>query len=48
LTFTERGTRRETDGKMILDVNDDGVLRGRFLSSAARSNGTAEARRPER
>ena len=46
LTFTERGTRRESVGKMILDVQEDGVLRGRFSSSAARSSGTAEARRP--
>lgn len=47
LTFTERGRRRESAGKMILDVHEDGVLRGRFSSSAARSSGTAEARRPE-
>jgi hypothetical protein len=31
---------------MILDVNDDGILRGRFSSSAARSVGLVEARRP--
>jgi transcriptional regulator with XRE-family HTH domain len=47
LTFTEVGRQRESGGKMILDVNEDGVLRGRFSSSAARSSGTAEARRPE-
>jgi transcriptional regulator with XRE-family HTH domain len=47
LTFIETGRQRESGGKMILDVNDDGVLRGRFSSSAARSSGTAEARRPE-
>jgi hypothetical protein len=47
LTFTERGRQRETGGKMILDVQDDGVMRGRFSSSAAGSAGTAEARRPE-
>jgi hypothetical protein len=47
LTFTERGRRRESAGKMILDVHEDGVLRGRFSSSAAQSSGTAEARRPE-
>ena len=46
LTFTERGLQRTTDGRMILEVYDDGVLRGRFASSAARSSGTAEARRP--
>jgi cytoskeletal protein RodZ len=47
LTFTERGTERESHGKMILDVYEDGVLRGRFSSNAAQSSGTAEARRPE-
>ena len=47
LTFRERGARRQSDGRMILDVHEDGVLRGRFASSAARSTGTAEARRPE-
>jgi hypothetical protein len=46
LTFTERGLQRTTDGRMVLEVYDDGVLRGRFASSAARSSGTAEARRP--
>lgn len=46
LTFTERGHQRDSGGKMILDVSEDGVLRGRFSSSAARSSGTAEARRP--
>jgi hypothetical protein len=46
LTFTERGLRRTSEGKMILDVNDDGVLRGRFSSNAARSVGIVEARRP--
>ena len=47
LTFTERGTQRFTEGKMILDLNDDGVFRGRFSSGAARSTGLVEARRPE-
>ena len=47
LTFTERGLRRPSDGKMILSVNDDGVLRGRFSSSAAQSVGIVEARRPK-
>ena len=45
LTFTERGRRRESGGKMILEVHEDGVLRGRFASSAARSTGLVEARR---
>ena len=48
LTFTERGLVRSSEGKMILDVNDDGVLRGRFSSSAARSAGIVEVRRSER
>jgi cytoskeletal protein RodZ len=47
LTFVERGRQRESGGKMILELNEDGVLRGRFSSSAARSAGTVEARRPE-
>jgi hypothetical protein len=47
LTFIERGLRRTTDGKMILDVQDDGVLRGRFSSTAAQSVGLVEARRPQ-
>jgi cytoskeletal protein RodZ len=46
LTFTERGRRRDSGGKMILALQEDGVLRGRFSSSAAKSSGTAEARRP--
>jgi hypothetical protein len=45
LTFVERGLSRTTHGKMILDVTDDGVLRGRFSSTAAQSNGLVEARR---
>ena len=46
LTFTERGLLRPSEGKMILDVIDDGVLRGRFSSNAAQSVGIVEARRP--
>jgi cytoskeletal protein RodZ len=46
LTFTERGRRRESGGKMILDLLDGDVMRGRFSSSAAQSSGTVEARRP--
>jgi hypothetical protein len=47
LTFVEHGRQRMTEGKMILDLHDDGVMRGRFSSSAARSTGLVEARRPE-
>ena len=46
LTFSERGFRRTSGGKMILDVHDDGVLRGRFSSNAAQSAGIVQARRP--
>jgi cytoskeletal protein RodZ len=44
LNFTEQGARRPSNGKFILHVTDDGLLRGRFSSTAARSSGTAEAR----
>ena len=47
LSFIESGIQRESAGKMILELNEDGVLRGRFSSDAARSTGTVEARRPE-
>jgi cytoskeleton protein RodZ len=47
LWFIERGAERYGDGKLILDVHENGVLRGRFSSNGAQSNGTAEARRPE-
>jgi hypothetical protein len=47
LSFIESGTRRESTGKMILELHEDGVLRGRFSSDAARSTGTVEGRRPE-
>jgi cytoskeletal protein RodZ len=44
LNFTEQGARRASNGKLILHVTEDGLLRGRFSSTAARSSGTAEAR----
>jgi hypothetical protein len=44
LNFTEQGARRTSAGKFILHVTDDGLLRGRFSSNAARASGTAEAR----
>jgi hypothetical protein len=44
LNFTEQGARRPSNGKFVLHVTEDGVLRGRFSSTAARSSGTAEAR----
>jgi hypothetical protein len=45
LNFVERGTRRPTQGKFVLFVDDSGTLRGRFSSSAARSSGRVEAHR---
>jgi cytoskeletal protein RodZ len=48
LTFNERGTRRPTQGKFVLLVDDGGTLRGRFSSTAARSSGSVEAHRVSR
>jgi transcriptional regulator with XRE-family HTH domain len=45
LTFTERGTRRATEGKFVLLLDEDGMLRGRYSSDAAHSAGTVEAYR---
>ena len=45
LTFTEQGARRVSEGKFVLHVEDEGVLRGRFASNAARSAGAVQARR---
>jgi len=45
LNFVERGTRRQTQGKFVLLVDDRGTLRGRFSSNAARSSGRVEAHR---
>jgi cytoskeletal protein RodZ len=45
LNFVERGTRRQTQGKFVLLVDDSGALRGRFSTSAARSSGRVEAHR---
>ena len=45
LTFVEQGTRRETQGKFVLLVDDAGTLRGRFSSDAAQSSGRVEAHR---
>ena len=45
LNFFERGARRPTQGKFVLLLEEDGRLRGRFSSDAARSSGLAEARR---
>jgi cytoskeleton protein RodZ len=45
LTFTERGARRTSAGTFVMDVADDGTLRGTFTSDAAKSQGTSLARR---
>jgi hypothetical protein len=45
LAFTEAGTRRRSSGTFVLLRASDGHLHGRFLSEAARSAGTVEARR---
>jgi hypothetical protein len=47
LTFIERGTRRSSQGALVLQRDDDGTLRGRFSSDAAKSSGLAQLRRPE-
>ena len=43
LSFTERGTRRTSQGRLELQLTDDGVLDGRFSSGAAQSSGHARA-----
>jgi cytoskeletal protein RodZ len=45
LKFTERGSRRVSGGTMVLEVGDDGSLRGTFSSDAAQSRGTSQATR---
>jgi hypothetical protein len=47
LTFTERGARRSSQGALVLQRDDDGTLRGRFSSDAAKSSGLAQLRRPQ-
>ena len=43
LNFTERGAARTSAGRFVLHVADDGSLRGRFTSDAARSFGSSIA-----
>jgi hypothetical protein len=43
LTFARRGRYPETDGKYVLQTEDDGVLRGRY--SVAGVSGMVEGRR---
>ncbi|HYN10578.1 MAG TPA: helix-turn-helix transcriptional regulator [Vicinamibacterales bacterium] len=43
LAFTERGTRRTSQGTLKLQRADDGSLHGRFSTDAAQSSGRAQA-----
>ena len=43
LAFTERGTRRTSQGTFKLQRADDGSLHGRFATDAAQSSGRAQA-----
>lgn len=43
LNFTERGAARTSKGRFVLHRTDDGSLRGRFTSDAARSSGSSIA-----
>jgi cytoskeleton protein RodZ len=45
LTFTEHGAQRTSAGTFVMDLADDGTLRGTFTSDAAKSQGTSLARR---
>lgn len=45
LKFTERDTRRTSGGTPVMDVGDDGSLRGSFSSDAAQSRGASQATR---
>jgi hypothetical protein len=45
LSFTEKGTGRESSGNFMLFAENDELVRGRFVSDAAQSRGRAEARR---
>jgi hypothetical protein len=47
LNFTEHGTRRTSNGTFVMNVADDGTLRGTFASDAANAQGTSLARRIE-
>jgi hypothetical protein len=47
LSFTERATQRAGAGTFVMTVADDGTLRGRFVSDAAKARGTSLARRME-
>ena len=48
LNFVERGTRRRTQGKFDLLIDESGTLRGSFSSNAAGSSGRVEAHRVSR
>ena len=48
LNFTERGAARTSAGRFVLQMADDGSLRGRFTSNAAGSSGSSIAIRQRR
>ena len=45
LSFTEKGTGRESSGTFVMFAENPELLRGRFASNAANSTGRIEARR---
>ena len=45
LAFKERGTQRAIQGKFVLMLEGDAVMRGRFASTAAQPSGIVEASR---
>jgi transcriptional regulator with XRE-family HTH domain len=45
LRFREQGARRASVGMIVMEVADDGSLRGSFSSDAANSRGTSQAAR---
>ena len=47
LQFTEAGRRRPSRGRFDLYVTEEGQIRGRFTSDAARSAGSVQARRED-
>ena len=47
LRFTEKGLARTSSGRLVLDVAEDGSLRGTFASSAANSHGLAVGTRAQ-
>jgi transcriptional regulator with XRE-family HTH domain len=48
LNVTDRGTGRSSAGKFVMNVTGEGMLRGRFVGTAANARGMSLARRMER